>query len=124
MTQDDRLGDGANECESRSNRSCDLIVGVGASAGGLEAFERLLRHLPPDESMALVYVQHLDPTRDSALPELLGRHAQVPVEVIHDQTTVEPGRVYVIPPNTSLTLRGGGCCVSVRACRNLISGSR
>jgi two-component system CheB/CheR fusion protein len=84
-----------------------LIVGVGASAGGLEAFQRFLRHMPPHAGIALVYVQHLDPRHESVLPELLARHALMPVQAVHDETPVEPGNAYVIPPNTSLTLQRG-----------------
>ena len=84
-----------------------IVVGVGASAGGLEAFQRLLKHLPPHPRLALIYVQHLDPKHESLLPELLAREVQVPVQAVHDEAPVEPGNVYVIPPNTSLTIEGG-----------------
>jgi chemotaxis response regulator CheB len=62
-----------------------LIVGIGASAGGLEAFTQLLRHLPADTGMAFVLVQHLDPNRESALTDLLSRVTSLPVrEVTED----------------------------------------
>lgn len=70
-----------------------LVVGVGASAGGLDAFGRLLRHMPPHPGMAVVYVQHLDPHHESMLPDLLARDAQLPVEAVHDETPVEGGHV-------------------------------
>jgi two-component system, chemotaxis family, CheB/CheR fusion protein len=84
-----------------------LIVGVGASAGGLEAFQLFLRHMPPHERLALVYVAHLDPHHASVLPEVLAHEAQMPVQAAADNTRVEAGRIYVIPPNTSLSVHDG-----------------
>src|ERR1041384_2001666 len=59
-----------------------LIVGVGASAGGLEAFTQLLKHLPPDTGLGFVLVQHLDPQHDSALSQLLARATSMPVREV------------------------------------------
>jgi two-component system, chemotaxis family, CheB/CheR fusion protein len=84
-----------------------LTIGVGASAGGLDAIQRFLRHMPPGGHLALVYVPHLDPSHESVLPELLARAALVPVQVVQDGTIVEPDHVYVIPPNASLAIHGG-----------------
>ncbi len=80
------------------------IVGIGASAGGLEAFTLLLQNLPSDLHMALVLVQHLDPTYKSLLSELLSRTTKLAVEEVTDGTRVKPGHVYVIPPNTTMTV--------------------
>src|SRR5438309_3681606 len=80
------------------------IVGIGASAGGLEAFTQLLHELPSDINMALVLVQHLDPTYKSLLTELLSRTTKMAVEEVSDGTRVKPGHVYVIPPNTTMTI--------------------
>ena len=82
------------------------IVGVGASAGGLEAFQELLSTMRPTHEFALLLVQHLDPDRDSLLKELLGKRAQVPVDTITDGMVVEKGRVYLIPPASGLSLEG------------------
>ena len=76
------------------------IVGVGASAGGLEAFSQLLEHLPDDTGMAYVFVQHLDPQHASLLTELLARKSHMPVTQVIDETAVAANHVYVIPPNT------------------------
>ena len=84
-----------------------VIVGMGASAGGLEAFETFFAHMPPDRGMAFVLVQHLAPDRASILPELLGRHTRMPVLQVQDETPVAPDHVYVIPPDATLTIRGG-----------------
>ena len=83
------------------------IVGIGASAGGLEAFSALLKHLPLDTGMGFVLVQHLDPVHDSALTQLLGRATSLPVREVIDDLRVEPNHVYVIPPNTNLSIAGG-----------------
>ena len=78
------------------------IVGIGASAGGLEAFTSLLKHLPNDTGMAFVLVQHLDPTHASALTEILSRATAMPVTEVRDGMRIEPNHVYVIPPNTNM----------------------
>lgn len=83
------------------------IVGVGASAGGLEAFQDLLKELPTDIGMAFVLVQHLDPRHESMLTSLLGRVSRVPVHEVRDGMRVEPNQVYVIPPNRNLGLLHG-----------------
>jgi two-component system, chemotaxis family, CheB/CheR fusion protein len=83
------------------------IVGIGASAGGLEAFSSLLKHLPLDTGMGFVLVQHLDPEHDSALTQLLGRATSLPVDEVTNNLRVEPNHVYVIPPNTNLSIAAG-----------------
>jgi two-component system, chemotaxis family, CheB/CheR fusion protein len=80
------------------------IVGVAASAGGLEAFIQLLGHLPTDTGMAFVLIQHLSPDRESLLSEILTRATQLPVREVHNGMSVEPNQVYVIPPNTKMVL--------------------
>ena len=83
------------------------IVGIGASAGGLEACTQVLAHLPAGIGLALVLVQHLDPTHASLLPELLSRVTPMPVQQIQDGMAVEPGQLYVVPPNVTMTIAGG-----------------
>ncbi len=83
------------------------IVAVGASAGGIEALTELLRALPADTGMALVVIQHLSPTYESRLPEILGRATQLPVSEVKGDTAVEVGHVYVIPPNRDLVFESG-----------------
>jgi two-component system CheB/CheR fusion protein len=83
------------------------IVGIGASAGGLEAFTALLKHLPPDTGMGFVLVQHLDPQHNSALTEILSRATSLPVHDITDKLRVEANHAYVITPNTSLGITKG-----------------
>ncbi|MGF1517726.1 MAG: chemotaxis protein CheB [Nodosilinea sp.] len=83
------------------------VVGVGASAGGLEAFTQLLGNLPVDTGMAVVLVQHLDPRQGSMLSEILSRVTSMPVAAATDGMAVAPNQIYVIPPNKILTLQGG-----------------
>ncbi|WP_242370794.1 chemotaxis protein CheB [Anaeromyxobacter sp. SG26] len=84
-----------------------LIVGVGASAGGLEAFERFLGQLPSDSGLAYVLVQHLSPEHESSLVEILSRATKLPVETVREGQRVERDHVYVIPPGTGLVVEGG-----------------
>ena len=83
------------------------VVGIGASAGGLEAFRQLLRHLPTDTGMAFVLIQHLDPDQKSILREILARETVMAVQEVQDGMTVEPNCVYVIPPNATMTIAQG-----------------
>lgn len=83
------------------------IVGIGASAGGLEAFTQLLQNLPNDTGMAFVLVQHLDPDHESALTQLLSRTASMTVSEVTDGMVVAPNRVYVIPPNACMEIAKG-----------------
>lgn len=83
------------------------IVGIAASAGGLEAFTELVCHLPIDTGMAFVLIQHLSPNNESLLSEILGRATEMSVRQAQDQMKVEPNGIYVIPPNTQMTLEDG-----------------
>src|SRR6266853_994054 len=87
-----------------SRRASFPIVGVGASAGGLEAFTQLLKALGSGTEMAYVLVQHLDPSHESALTELLAKATEMPVRQVADVTAVEPNHVYVIRPNVDMTM--------------------
>ncbi|MDZ4856847.1 MAG: chemotaxis protein CheB [Nitrospirota bacterium] len=83
------------------------VVGVGASAGGLEAFTQLLTHLPLDTGMAFVLVQHLDPDHESALAHILSRATRLPVgEITHNQP-LQANHVYIIPRDTNLSVVEG-----------------
>jgi len=90
------------------------IVGIAASAGGLEAFTELLGHLPVDTGMAFVLIQHLAPDHKSLLCEILARTTQMPVNEVQDGMAVEPNQVYVIPPNTKMVLCKGVLQLSPR----------
>jgi hypothetical protein len=83
------------------------IVGVGASAGGLDAFMELVRHLPPKTGMGFVLLQHLDPEHESALTKILGKVATIPVCEAADNVRVKADHIYVIPPNRAMSIAGG-----------------
>lgn len=88
------------------------IVGIGASAGGLEACTRLLKTLPLDTGLAFVLVQHLDPKHDSMLTDILSRSTSLPIQEVRQGMVLEPNHVYVIPPNTDLVVRKG--CLNLK----------
>jgi len=90
------------------------VVGIAASAGGLEAFTSLLSHLPIDTGMAFVIIQHLSPDHESLLTEILARATPLPVRQVQNGMTVEPNTVYVIPPNTKMILSKGMLKLSPR----------
>jgi chemotaxis methyl-accepting protein methylase/chemotaxis response regulator CheB len=83
------------------------IIGIGASAGGLEALEQFLRHVPENSGVAFVIVQHLDPTHKGIMPELLGRVTSMDVFQVSDRMRVKPNCVYIIPPNKDMSILHG-----------------
>ncbi len=83
------------------------IVGIGASAGGLEALEQFIRATPVESGMAFVIIQHLDPTRIGLMPEILQRASTMKVTQAKDRTKVCPNQIYVIPPNKNLSILRG-----------------
>src|SRR5437867_3090987 len=97
IVEDTRKFDGANF----------PVVGIGASAGGVEAFMQLFDHLPPDTGMAFVVISHLAPTHESILSELVSRYTRMPVTEIVEGTAVSPNQIYVIPPNRNLFIQNG-----------------
>jgi len=90
-----------------SKQSKFPIIGIGASAGGLEALEQFLGSVPDKSGMAYVVIQHLDPTQKGMLPELLQRITKIQVFQVKDRMKVKPDCVYVIPPNTSMSVFNG-----------------
>jgi two-component system CheB/CheR fusion protein len=84
-----------------------VVVGIGASAGGLQAYTELLESLPPNTGMAFVIVQHLAAEHESLLATLLSRATPMPVVEVHDEPRVEPNHIYVIPPNRSMLIPDG-----------------
>ncbi len=89
------------------------IVGLGASAGGLEAFEQFFSQMPPKSGLAFVLVSHLDPGHVSILTEILQRSTAMPVLEAQDQMVVVPDTVYVIPPNRDMAIFRGALQLSV-----------
>jgi len=91
------------------------VVGIGASAGGLEAFSALLANLPETTGMAFVFLQHLDPSHHSALEEILSRTTKIPVTQVTEGVEVERNHVYIIPPNSDMVIRDGILRLSARS---------
>src|SRR5665213_1909819 len=83
------------------------VIGIGASAGGLEAFRQLIKAIPENSGMAYILVQHLSPDHESVLPEILQRITQIPVVEISDNVHVAPNFIYVIPSNKILVATDG-----------------
>src|SRR5215475_5040785 len=90
------------------------IVGVGASAGGLEAFSALLQSLPKNPGVAIVFVQHLAPQHESALVPLLSGQSALPVIQATEGLEVEPNHIYVIPPNAQMVITDNTLHVNAR----------
>jgi two-component system CheB/CheR fusion protein len=100
-------GKGADDADDPAEGASFPVVGIGASAGGLEAVTQLLQALPASTGMAFVLVQHLSPAHASALAEILSRATKMPVTEVHDEPRVEPDHVYVIPPDRSMIIVRG-----------------
>ena len=97
----------ATGAEESAEAGLPLIVGIGASAGGLEAFTELLSHVPDNTGLAFVLIQHLDPSHESHLTELLSKATRMPVSEVTDGTRAEANHVYMIPPRCNLSLSDG-----------------
>ncbi len=95
------------EKSSDQDNSLFPIVGIGASAGGLEAIEQFLVNVPEKSGMAYIVVQHLDPNHKGMLPELLQRISKMQVSQVKDHTVVRPNCIYVIPPNKTMSILKG-----------------
>ena len=81
------------------------IIGIGASAGGLEALEQFVSNMPSDNGIAFVIVQHLDPTAHSSMPETLSRFTKMPAKVASNGLKGEPNSVYLVPPGKSMSIQ-------------------
>jgi two-component system, chemotaxis family, CheB/CheR fusion protein len=100
---------------SRTSSPDDLhVVGIGASAGGLEALERFFASVPLDSGMAFVVVQHLSPDFRSLMDELLARRTKLPIHLVEDGMSIEPDHVYLIPPKKEMIIAGGRLLLSER----------
>lgn len=90
------------------------VVGIGASAGGLEAFKKLLKAIPQDSGMAYILVQHLNPAHESLLIEILHKVTQIPVLEFSDEIALEPDHIYVMPSNKIMDVKNGLLILSAR----------
>jgi two-component system CheB/CheR fusion protein len=102
-----RKAPGPPKTKNKGGEDSFPIVGIGASAGGLEAFEQFFTNMPPDNGMAFILIQHLDPSHKSILTDLIRRYTSMKVSQIEDGMKVEPDSVFVIPPNRYLAILHG-----------------
>ncbi len=114
---DEEPNEPAGEPEKKSETF--RVVGIGASAGGLESLERFFSAMLPDSGMAFVVVQHLSPDFKTLMPELLARHCEIPISLATDGVLVEPNHVYLLPPGKELEMKGGKLWLSVKEPRVL-----
>jgi two-component system CheB/CheR fusion protein len=103
----DKLAKSEEKSAPGPDRRDFSIVAIGASAGGLDAFTRLLRRLPANTGMAFVLIQHLAPQHESMLAPILSQTTTMPVTQVRNHTRVKPNHIHVIPPNTQLSISGG-----------------
>ncbi|MWP40124.1 PAS domain-containing protein [Rhodobacter sphaeroides] len=109
----DERGRSAKGLGQAATQNHALIVGIGASAGGIRALEGFFRHMPHDMDAAFVVVTHLNPERESLLHQVIGRQTSMPVEIAAPGQKVLPGHVYVLPQGHILTIRRG--CLELEA---------
>lgn len=108
-----RLDAEAVEVDSETERANSfLTVGIGASAGGLEAFQTFFQHMDENSGMAFVLISHLAPDHDSLLSELLAKETPIPVHQVQEETRLQANQIYVIPPNATLTVENGALHLS------------
>src|ERR1700758_4001473 len=98
MSNNTRKRDGNGRPAESDSDTPSRVVGIGASAGGLEAVSELLRHLPNNTGMAFVFVQHQEPRQTSRLTEILSRITDMPVEVATDRLRMRRNHIYVMSP--------------------------
>lgn len=104
---DYRTPDKPGETDIDQNLLAFPVVGIGASAGGLEALQEFFENIGPAPEAAFVVIQHLSPTHASFMDELLARHTKIPIAVVENNTKVEPNHIYLIPPRMNMTIQNG-----------------
>src|SRR5215218_8746698 len=100
------------QAAGRNGNENFLVVGLGASAGGIQALRDFFAHVPADTNMAYVVILHLSPDHDSQLAEVLQNATVLPVAKVEQRVRVQPDHIYVIPPNKSLEMKDGDIEVS------------
>lgn len=104
-TREKESGEPASKADVPDERC--VVVAIGASAGGLDAYQQFLQAMPGNSGMAFVLIQHLDPSHQSLMAELLSRHTEMPVQQVEGTVLIEPDHVYMIPPNKYLKIEDG-----------------
>jgi len=105
--EDSMSGETQNAPMTETKKKAFPIIGIGASAGGLEALELFLKNIPKDSKAAIVIVQHLDPTRKDMMVELLQRVTTLQVVQVKERTLIQPNCIYIIPPNKDMSIFHG-----------------
>src|SRR5215210_8311325 len=105
-TSESGNGGGAEQTNQKTGDDF-LVVGLGASAGGIRAFKEFFAHVPSGSGMAYVVILHLSPEHESHLAEVLQVATEMPVTQVRGSVRIEPNHVYVIPPNKSLAMNDG-----------------
>jgi two-component system CheB/CheR fusion protein len=106
-TKDNKTDAPLKKSTNENSENNFLIVGMGASAGGLESFNEFFEIMPENSGMAFVLVQHLDPTHKSLMVDLIKKHTQMIISEVVDHTEVQPNHIYVIPPNKDMAIFNG-----------------
>ena len=97
---------------AESPRQTPLVIGIGASAGGLEALQQFFDYMPPNSGLSFVVVQHLSPDYKSLMADILGKHTEMSVYQVKNNTVMEPDTVYLIPPKKYMTIQSGRLILS------------
>lgn len=103
---------------TKNAKAAEYIVGIGASAGGLEALQEFFKATPLETGLAFVVIQHLSPDYKSLMDELLARHTKLPIKVAKDGMVAEPDKIYLIPPRKNMTLFHGKLLLEDQGLRN------
>src|SRR3569623_710544 len=106
ITENDNAGAGDNKGDDL------IIVGIGASAGGILALKTFFEHVPADSGLAYVVILHLSPDHDCKLAEAISTSASIPVQQVRAKTHVIANNIYVVPPNQHLSMVDGHITVS------------
>ena len=112
---DSKLVNGNNMTTTNGREKELVVVGIGASAGGLQALELFFDQMPSDSGMAFVIVQHLSPDFKSLMTELLGRHTSMEIHRVENSMVVEPNSLYLIPPKQDMIIKDGRLLLTERA---------
>lgn len=115
--------DSSGDSDVREGDDCREfhVIGIGASAGGLEAIEDLFKTMPLDTGMAFVIVQHLSPDFKSHMEELLARHTRLPIHRVENGMEVEPDSIYLIPPKMEMVISGGRLLLTEKSADRTLS---
>ena len=99
----------------KHENNADIAVGIGASAGGLDAIKKLFENLPQNTEVTFIVIQHLDPNQESMLPEILTRYTKIPIERIRDGLQIQPNHIYTVPAGKTITLTKNTLKVQAKA---------